>query len=62
MTTIFLLLFSWGIVRAKTRKQVLALALVGTTAAVLVARPRRVYGQTLVGEIQAVLNVINGII
>ncbi len=62
MTTIFLLLFSWGIVRAKTRKQVLALALVGTTAAVLVARPQRAYGQTLLGEIQAVLNVINGFI
>jgi hypothetical protein len=62
MTTIFLLLFSWGIVRAKNRKQVLAIALVGTTAAVLVARPQRAYGQTLVGEIQAVLNVINGLI
>ena len=48
--------------RAKTHKQVLALALVGTTAAVLVARPQRAYGQTLVGEIQAVLNVINGIV
>jgi len=62
MTALFLLLFTWAIVRAKTRKQVLALALVGTTAAVLVARPQRAYGQTLVGEIQAVLNVINGII
>lgn len=62
MTALFLLLFTWGMVRAKTRKQVLALALVGTTAAMLVARPQRVYGQTLVGEIQVVLNVINGII
>jgi len=62
MTPVFLLLFAWGMVRAKTRKQVLALALVGTTAAVLVARPRRAYAQTLVGEIQVVLNVINGII
>ncbi len=62
MTAVFLLLFSWGVVRAKTRKQVFALALVGTTAAVLVARPQRAYGQTLVGEIQAVLNVINGLI
>jgi hypothetical protein len=61
MTPIFLLLFSWGVVRAKTRKQVLALALVGT-AAVLVTRPQRADGQTLVGEIQAVLNVINGLI
>ena len=62
MTALFLVLFSWGMVRAKTRQQVLALALVGTTAAVLVGRPSRAYGQSLLAEIEAVLNVINGII
>jgi len=62
MTAVFFLLFSWGLVRAKTRQQVLALALVGTTAAVFVGRPSRAYGQSIVAEIEAVLSVINGVI
>ena len=62
MTAVFFLLFSWCMVRAKTRRQVLALALVGPTAIVLVGQPSRAYAQSLVGEIQAVLNVINGLI
>jgi hypothetical protein len=62
MTFVFFVIFSWFVVKAKTRRQVLALALVGTTAAVLVA-PQRVQAQsTLVQAIQAVLSVINGII
>jgi len=62
MTFVFFVIFSWFVAKAKTRRQVLALALVGTTAAVLVA-PQRVQAQsTLVQVIQAVLNVINGII
>ena len=62
MTAVFFLLFSWCMVRAKTRRQVLALALMGPTAIVLVGQPSRAYAQSLVGEIQAVLNVINGLI
>jgi hypothetical protein len=62
MTFVFFVIFSWFVVKAKTRRQVLALTLVGTTAAVLVA-PQRVQAQsTLVEAIQAVLSVINGII
>ena len=57
MTFVFFVILSWFVVKAKTRRQVLALALVGTTAAVLVA-PQRVQAQsTLVQVIQAVLNV-----
>jgi len=62
MTFLFFVMFSWFVVKAKTRRQVLALALVGTTAAVLIA-PRPVRAQSsLVGVIEAVLNVINGVI
>ena len=32
MTFLFFVMFSWFVVKAKTRRQVLALALVGTTA------------------------------
>jgi hypothetical protein len=62
MTFLFFVIFSWFVVKAKTRRQVLALALVGTTAAVLVAPPRVQAQSSLVAAIQAVLNVINGII
>ena len=62
MTCLFFVMFSWFVVKAKTQRQVLALALVGTTAAVLVAPPRVQAQSSLVGAIQAVLNVINGVI
>jgi hypothetical protein len=62
MTFLFFVMFSWFVVQAKTRRQVLALALVGTTATVLVAPPRVQAQTSLVGAIQAVLNVINGVI
>ena len=62
MTFLFFVIFSWFVVKAKTQRQVLALALAGTTAAVLVAPPRVQAQSSLVGAIQAVLNVINGII
>ena len=39
MNTVFFLLFSWSMVRARTRHQVLALALVGVSGAALVAQP-----------------------
>ena len=62
MTFLFFVIFSWFVMKAKTQRQVLALALAGTTAAVLVAPPRVQAQSSLVGAIQAVLNVINGII
>jgi len=62
MTFLFFVIFSWFVVKAKTRRQVLALALVGTTAAVLVTPPRVQAQSSLVQVIQAVLNVINGVI
>src|SRR5947208_40694 len=62
MTVVFFILFSWFLVQAKTRRQRLALAVVGTAAAALIA-PRRVEAQSsLVAVIQAVLNAINGVI
>ena len=62
MTFLFFVMFSWFVVKAKTQRQVLALALAGTTAAVLISPPRVQAQGGLVGAIQAVLNVINGII
>ena len=62
MTYVFFVIFSWFVFKAKTRRQVLAMALVGTMAAVLVAPPRVQAQSGLVGAIQAVLNVINGVI
>jgi len=53
-------LFSYGIVIARTRRQLLALALAGILA-VAVASPAPVQAQaSLVTAIQSVLNVING--
>lgn len=63
MTAVFFLLFSWFMVTAKTRRQVVAITLVGTLAAATVVAPTPVMAQSsLTGAIQAVLNVINGLI
>lgn len=62
MTAIFFLLFSWCIVRAKSKRQVIALALVGTTTAVMVIQPSRAFAFSIIGAIEAVLNAINGVI
>ena len=62
MTAVLFVLFSLGMVRAKTQRQVLALTLAGLTGAVVVAQPSITYAQGLVGAIQSVLNVINGTI
>jgi hypothetical protein len=59
---ILFVLFSLGVVKARTRSQVVAVLLAGTVTAVLIApRPVRAQG-TLVGAIQGVLNVINGVV
>ena len=60
MNAVFFLLFSWGMVRARTRHQVLALALVGVTGAAIVAQPSITYAQGMIGAIENVLNLING--
>ena len=59
---VFLALFCYGMVVARTRRQVLALALAGVLAVGLVS-PTPVAAQgSLVAAIQSVLNVINGLI
>lgn len=61
-TALLFLLFSVGMVKAKTRHQAVAVLLTCTAAAMMVApRPARAQG-SLVGAIQGVLNVINGVI
>jgi hypothetical protein len=55
-------LFSLGTLKAKTRRQAVAVVLAGTIGATLIA-PRRAQAQgSLIGAIQMVVNVINGII
>jgi hypothetical protein len=61
MTAFFFILFSWYVMTAQKRRQVVAVAVAGVVAAVVVS-PRPVFAQGLWGAIQAVLNVINGII
>lgn len=59
---VLLVLFSLGMVKARTRRQAVAVLLAGTIAAAVAApRPARAQG-SLVGAIQGVLNVINGVI
>src|ERR1019366_7161773 len=60
MNAVFFLLFSWGVVKARTHRQVLALALVGVTGAAVVAQPSITYAQGMIGAIESVLNLING--
>ena len=60
MNAVFFLLFSWGMVRARSHRQVLALALVGVTGAAVVAQPSITYAQGMIGAITSILNLING--
>ncbi len=57
-----LILFSYSMVIAKTRRQVLALTLAGLLAVALVSAPPAQAQGSLVAAIQSVLNVINGLI
>jgi hypothetical protein len=59
--SIFFSVFSYFMVMAKTRRQVLSLALAGVLVAALVAPPPA-QAQSLWGSINSVLNVINGAI
>ena len=58
----FFVVFSWWIVIARTRRQVLALTLAGVLAVTLVVPPTSQAQGSLVTAIQSVLNVINGLI
>ena len=55
-------LFSYSMVIAKTRRQVLALTMAGVLAVALVSPPPAQAQGSLVAAIQSVLNVINGLI
>lgn len=59
---VFLALFCYGMVVARTRRQLLALVLVGVLAVALVSPPPAAAQGSLVGAIQSVVNVINGLI
>ncbi len=58
----FFVVFSYWMVIARTRRQVLALTLAGVLAVTLVAPPTAQAQGSLVTAIQSVLNVINGLI
>ena len=58
----FFVVFSYWMVVAKTRRQVLALTLAGVLAVALVTPPIAQAQGSLVTAIQSVLNVINGVI
>ena len=55
-------LFSYWMVVARTRRQVLALTLAGVLVVALVSPPAAQAQASLIGAIQSVLNVINGLI
>jgi hypothetical protein len=59
---VFLALFCYWMVVARTRRQVLALTLAGVLAVGLVSPPPAAAQGSLVAAIQSVLNVINGLI
>lgn len=59
---VFLALFCYGMVVARTRRQLLALALAGVLAVGIVGPPPAAAQGSLVAAIQSVLNVINGLI
>ncbi len=58
----FFVAFSYWMIIARTRRQVLAVALAGVLAATLVSPPPAQAQGSLVAAIQSVLNVINGLI
>jgi phage-related protein len=62
MILALLLLSCWFASKARTRRQVLAVVLAGTLTVTLIAVPTPAHAQTLMDAIQAVLDVINGII
>ena len=59
---VFFVVFSYCLVVAKSRRQLLAVALAGALVVALVGPPRVQAQGSLVAAIQSVLNVINGLI
>ena len=59
---LLLVLFSYWMVVARTRRQVLALTLAGVLVVAVVSPPVAQAQGSLIGAIQSVLNVINGLI
>jgi hypothetical protein len=59
---VFFIVFSYCLVVAKSRRQLLAVALAGALVVALVGPPRVQAQGSLVAAIQSVLNVINGLI
>jgi len=57
---LFVVFLSYGVIVAKTRRQVIALTLAGALALALVSPPPVQAQASLVAAIQSVLNVING--
>lgn len=57
-----LALFCYGMIRLKSRRQVLAFTLAGVLAVALISPPPASAQGSLVASIQSVLNVINGLI
>lgn len=62
MTAVLFILFSFGMVKAKTRRQVLAVVLIGALAVMVIAPPGAQAQGSIIGAIQAVLNTIHGVI
>ncbi len=58
----FIVVFSYCLVIARTRRQLLALTLAATLVVALVSPPVAEAQSSLIGAIQSVLNVINGLI
>jgi len=59
---LFFVIFSYWMVIARTRRQVIALSLAGVLAVAMVSTPPAQAQGSLVAAIQSVLNVINGMI
>lgn len=62
MTVVLFILFAFSMVKAKTRRQVLAVVLMGVLAAMVIAPPAAQAQGSIIGAIQAVLDTINGVI
>jgi hypothetical protein len=58
----FFLVFTWLVLTANSRRRIVALVVAGTLVAVLISAPPAQAQASLLAEIQAVLNTINGVI
>src|SRR5258708_9021967 len=58
----FFLVFTWLVLKANSRRRIVALVVAGTLVAVLISAPPAQAQASLIAAIQAVLNAINGVI